>query len=594
MARSPALSRGAGPAARWGTPAKVAGIYLVVSVAWILLSDRALEAAGVDPDAAGWIQSVKGCGFVSLTAGLLYWLVRRELRAASEARDRARESDERFRQLADAVADVFWLTDPTVPALLYVSPAYERVFGRPRDEIYARPEAWLDAIHPDDRPAARAAADRFRRGESGEVEYRVVRPDRSVRWVRDAGFPVRDQAGQVVRVAGVAHDFTAHRELEEQYRQAQKMEAVGRLAGGIAHDFNNLLTAILGFSDVALEALPAGSPAGSAVEEVRKASKRAAGLTRQLLAFSRRQVLQPRAVDLNAVVADLGRMLRRVLGPDVELVTDLAPTLHPVLADPGQLEQALTNLVVNARDAMPRGGRVAVRTADVGAGRPGGRPGPYVLLEVTDTGVGMADEVRARIFEPFFTTKPPGHGTGLGLAMVQGFVEQSGGSVEVESAPGRGATFRVYLPRADRPAPAGGSHADIRVAPAGGETVLVVEDEPAVRALTVRVLRGRGYTVLEAGSAAEADRVAVAHPGAIDLLVTDVILPGEGGRPLALRLTAARPGLRVLFMSGYTDDEVVRHGVERDEAHFLQKPFAPAALAAKVREVLDAPAPPPA
>jgi two-component system, cell cycle sensor histidine kinase and response regulator CckA len=387
---------------------------------------------------------------------------------------------------------------------------------------------------------------------------------------------------------------TARRRLEEQYRQAQKMEAVGQLASGIAHDFNNLLTVINGYADLLLQSLPPADSSQELLEEIRRAGERAAGLTRQLLAFGRRQVLAPRVLDLNAVAADTEAMLRRVIGEDVRLATVPGPGLWPVRADPGQVEQVLLNLAVNARDAMPTGGRLTIETRNVelddeyALAHAGAHPGPHVLLAVSDTGCGMTDEVKARIFEPFFTTKGPGRGTGLGLATVYGIVTQSGGHLGVDSEAGAGTTFRVYLPRAEGPVgePKAGSGAP---APRrGAETVLLVEDDPAVRALNRHVLAGCGYTVVEAGDGDEAWRAAVRHAGGpIHLLVTDVVMPGQGGRALAERLLERHPGLKVLYVSGYTDDAVVRHGVLREAMNFLQKPFTPTALAHRVREVLD-------
>jgi two-component system cell cycle sensor histidine kinase/response regulator CckA len=388
---------------------------------------------------------------------------------------------------------------------------------------------------------------------------------------------------------------TDRRRLEEQLHQASKMEAVGQLAGGVAHDFNNLLTVITGYGALVADALPPGDPVRELVGEMVRAGERAAGLTRQLLAFSRKQVLSPRVVDLNAVVADTERMLRRLIGADVDLAARLQPNLGRVRADPGQVEQVVMNLAVNARDAMPRGGKLTVETRDVELGEdycrthPEARPGPHVLLAVSDTGCGMTEEVRLRIFEPFFTTKGPGKGAGLGLATVFGIVKQSGGSVEVYSEVGVGTTFKVYLPRADAPAAADATGPVQAAVTRGTETLLVAEDEPAVRALTCHVLRSAGYTVLEAETGEEAVRVADRHAGPVHLLVTDVVMPGGGGRELAETLAERHPGARVLFLSGYTADAVVRHGILGERADFLQKPFTPAALARKVREVLDRP-----
>ncbi len=483
--------------------------------------------------------------------------------------------------------------------ILTWNPAAERLFGYPAAEVVGRPVEVLTP--PGHRADTRGTVERVRRGER-IAPYEAVRVRKDGREVRVAvtASAVRSPDGRVIALAATYRDVTerarmeaALRESEERFRQAQKMEAVGRLAGGVAHDFNNLLTVINGFSELLAESLPAGDPGRDLAGEVRRAGERAAGLTRQLLAFSRQQVLAPRVLDLNAVVTDLGRLLRRLLGEDVELATDLMPGLWPVRADPGQVEQVVVNLAVNARDAMPTGGRLTVGTRNVTLGEadtggdPELRPGDYVLLSVSDTGVGMTDDVKARAFDPFFTTKEQGKGTGLGLATVHGIVRQTGGHVEVESEPGRGSTFRVYLPRTDGSAEAGTRGAGPGDLPRGTETVLVAEDEPAVRALTCRVLRGCGYAVLEAGGAGEAARAAGAHPGPIHLLVTDVVMPGVGGRQLAELLRADRPGLRVLYLSGYTDDAVVRHGVYHDRVHFLPKPFAPAELARKVREVLD-------
>jgi nitrogen-specific signal transduction histidine kinase/CheY-like chemotaxis protein len=392
----------------------------------------------------------------------------------------------------------------------------------------------------------------------------------------------------------VGHDVTERKRLEEQYRQAQKLEAVGRLAGGVAHDFNNLLTVSNGYADLLPAHVRGDDEAREAVEEIRRAGERASSLTRQLLTFSRNQVLQPRLLDLNAIIAVTGKMLRRLLGEDIALAVTLDPALGRVRADPGHLEQVLLNLCVNARDAMPRGGKLTIETRNVelddafARAHLEVRPGPYVLLAVSDTGVGMTAEVKAHIFEPFFTTKGLGKGTGLGLATVYGILQQSGGAIGVYSEAGRGTTFKVYLPRADGSGPEEGDRPEAAATPRGNETVLVAEDEGPVRVLVGEVLRAYGYGVLEANDGAEAIRVAEGNAGPIDLLVTDVVMPGMSGRALAQHL-ALRPSLKVLYVSGYTDDAVVRHGVLEAETAFLQKPFRPDDLARKVRAVLDAP-----
>ncbi len=386
----------------------------------------------------------------------------------------------------------------------------------------------------------------------------------------------------------------ALRESEEQLRQAQKMEAVGRLAGGIAHDFNNLLTAIVGHSELLLGDLDGQSALCNELDEIRKAAERAASLTRQLLAFSRRQVLQPRVLDLNAVVADMEKMLRRLIGEDIELRTALGAGLGRVKADPGQLEQVLMNLAVNARDAMPRGGTLTIETADVeldnGYARRhvGVRPGPYVRLAVTDTGCGMDAEIRARVFEPFFTTKGPGRGTGLGLATVYGIVKQSGGNIWVYSEPGRGSTFKVYLPRVDEPLEAQPPGAPGRSS-AGTETILLVEDDESVRGLACRILAREGYTVLEARDGNEALAIGERHGGPIHLVLTDLVIPGKQGTEVASCLASLRPDTKVLYMSGYTERALFQQQVFDPGTPFIEKPFTPAALARKVREVLDGP-----
>ena len=400
-------------------------------------------------------------------------------------------------------------------------------------------------------------------------------------------------AGRRARLV-LARDVTAQRHLEEQLRQSQKMEAVGQLAGGIAHDFNNLLTAILGSTQLLLHNTPPGDPRREDAEEIRNAGMRAAELTRQLLAFSRRQVLAPKVLELNAVVTNMQRMLQRLLGEDVELATALDPAAGAVSADPGQLEQVLLNLAVNARDAMPSGGRLGVATsrltlAEEHIERRHRMPaGDYACLAVTDTGVGMDEGTQAHLFEPFFTTKEVGKGTGLGLATVYGIVKQSGGYVWVYSEPGRGTTVKVYLPRVAGEAAAAPlaapSLAEVR---GGDETVLLVEDATPVRTMARRGLEGRGYLVLDASDGPAALELSARHAGRIDLLVTDVVMPGMSGRELAERLAPHRPSMKVLYTSGYTDDTMVRQGVLTAGVAFLQKPFVPDTLARKVREVLD-------
>ncbi|MDB4931136.1 MAG: Blue-light-activated protein [Myxococcaceae bacterium] len=388
----------------------------------------------------------------------------------------------------------------------------------------------------------------------------------------------------------------ALRRTEEQLRQTQKMEAVGRLAGGVAHDFNNLLSVVLGYNDMAIADLRPGDPLRENLEEVRKAGERAAGLTRQLLAFSRQQVLQPRVVSLGEVLLGMERMLARLVGEDVVLTVAPPSGSGCCWVDPGQIEQVVMNLVVNARDAMPTGGRLTLETSDLDLDETfcdlhlGARSGPYVMLAVTDSGGGMDEATRVRIFEPFFTTKEVGKGTGLGLSMVDGIVRQSGGTIWVYSEPGVGTTFKIYLPRVQGPVdPARPSW--VALPRGGSETVLLVEDEDQVRAVTHSMLRRGGYRVLEARSAGDALLLCERYEGTIDLLLTDVVMPGVSGPELARRLAPLRPAMKVLFMSGYTDDTIVRHGVLMAGVAFLEKPLTPESVGRKVRRVLDAPAP---
>ncbi len=425
-----------------------------------------------------------------------------------------------------------------------------------------------------------------------DVEATWKRKDGHLLTVQLSVRAVRNGTGHVEYYETFVRDVTDQRRLQQQLLQSQKMEAVGRLAGGIAHDFNNLLTVITSYSDLLLEDLGTDDPKRSDVEQVRKAADGAAALTRQLLAFSRQQVVEPRVVSLNAVVESLQKILRRVLGEDVDLATTPGADLGAVRADVGQLEQVLMNLAVNARDAMPTGGKLTIETGNVehdpafARGQGAAAVRQFVMLAVTDTGVGMDEATKARIFEPFFTTKAPGKGTGLGLATVYGIVQQSGGFIWVYSEPGHGTTFKIYLPRVDAPAE-GAVVAAVGPVARGTETVLLAEDSAAVRAVARQVLERQGYTVLEAPDGELALQLAQRHSGPIHLLLTDVVMPGMSGRQLADRLALARPDMKVLYASGYTDDSVVRHGVLEEGTPYLQKPFTPESLARKVRDVLD-------
>ena len=433
------------------------------------------------------------------------------------------------------------------------------------------------------------------KGVVAGFECEVYRKDWSKLWISENIRAVHSESGSVILHEGSVEDITERKSLEEQFRQAQKMEAVGKLAGGVAHDFNNLLTAIIGYCDLNLEQLAPENPIRADIEEIRKAGERASCLTQQLLAFSRKQVLQPRVLDVNSVVSEIQKMLQRLIGEDVQLQTVLDPALGRVKADPGQMEQILMNLSVNARDAMPDGGKVTIQTANVELDEQYARahvavnPGPYIMVAVSDTGCGMDRETQDRIFEPFFTTKNIGFGTGLGLSMVYGIVKQSGGSVWVYSEVGKGTTIKIYLPRVE------GEVQEIERATSlvqlarGTETILLAEDDAGVRKLTNAVLTKVGYNVVEAVNGVAALSMCKNLEGEIHLLLTDMVMPEMNGPELVRQLAGMRPHMRVLHMSGYTPNAIVQHEVFEERMSFLQKPFTPSALAKKVREVLDNP-----
>jgi len=530
-----------------------------------------------------------------------WWLERLRAAMAGElerkkATDAVREREELVQLLLDSTAEAIYgidlhgncmLANPTCARLLAYADA-EQLKGR-------NMHALIHHHYPDGRPypeeecpIARIRETRQGTHVKDEVFWRADGTKFDAEYFAYPMWRGKELVGAVVTFLDMTHQKT----LEEHLRQAQKMEAIGQLAGGVAHDFNNLLTIITGYSELLLLSTPPDDPNREMLDEIRKAAQRSASLTRQLLAFSRKQVLAPKVLDLNDVVRDTERMLRRVIGEDVHLTATLHPQLGSVKADSGQLEQVLLNLAVNARDAMPQGGRLTIETSNVvldenyAKSYADVRPGSYVMLAVTDTGTGMTEEVKRRVFEPFFTTKGARKGTGLGLAVVHGIVKQSNGTIEVDSEPGVGTSFKIYLPRVEQAAPTGKSWPGLGPAPRGTETLLLVEDEDAVRALTSFTLRQCGYTVLEASHGEDAIRIATNHQATIHLLVTDVVMPGMGGRVLAERLLGLHPEMKVLYLSGYTDDAVVRHGILHEEVDFLQKPFSPNALAHKVRAVL--------
>jgi len=511
------------------------------------------------------------------------------LYSVAERKGWTEEARARLSSAVEQASDSIVITSPE-GAIVYVNPAFERTTGHARDEVVGQDLRGLKQAE-DGSGFAEALGSGAAGAEPWSGRLTGKRRDGSLTEEEAALSPVWDAHGRLVNHVALLRDVTRERRMEEQLRQSQKMEAVGQLAGGVAHDFNNLLTVITGRCHFLQQRLGGEGPGARDVTLIVEAAQRAAALTRQLLAFSRRQVLEMRVLDVNSVVAQVEKMLRRLIGEDIDLVTVPAQDLGCVKADPGQLEQVLLNLVVNARDAMPRGGRVTIETASVVGGTEDGPagipPGPHTMLAVSDNGSGMDAETLSHIFEPFFTTKGRDRGTGLGLATVYGIVAQSGGHIAVESEPGQGTVFRVYLPRVDEPADRLAPPSTGAEARGGQETILLTEDAVDLRALAREVLTRRGYQVLDAADGADALALAERHPGPIHLLLTDVVMPRVSGRELAERLAARHPAMKVLYMSGYTDDAVLRHGVLRSEVAFLQKPFGPGALARKVREILD-------
>jgi PAS domain S-box-containing protein len=509
------------------------------------------------------------------------------------AEEALRESEARYRELFEDAPIAYHEVD-TEGIVRRVNQAECNLLGYPASEILGK-HIW-EFLAPEERELNTEAIRAKIRGEqpASSLQRLYVRRNGERVPVEIHENLIRNQNGNVIGVRSAMLDITGRRTLEDQLRQSQKMEAVGRLAGGVAHDFNNLLGVIIGYSELLLDRYPPSDSKLKHIQEIKKAADRAAGLTRQLLAFSRKQVLAPRRLDVNAVVANISGMLRRVIGEDVELITVPAPSLGNVKADQGQLEQVILNLALNARDAMPRGGKLTIETTnfdldDAYARRhPSVKPGPYVMLAVSDTGHGMDAETQSHIFEPFFTTKESGKGTGLGLATIYGIIRQSEGHIWVYSEPGKGTTFKIYFPRvqeAAEPLRPGAFPIEIR---RGTETVLMVEDEESLRHVTREFLQASGYQVLEARHAAEAIAIVEQHAQPIHLLVTDVVMPKMSGRDLAQRLLLLRPNLKVLYMSGYTDDAILHHGVLDQGVAFLAKPFTRASLARKIREVLEA------
>ncbi len=505
-----------------------------------------------------------------------------------ESLNRLQASEERYRSLVENLEDVVFSVD-LEGRVTYMSPACSS-FGFAVHEVVGRPFAQF--VHPNDLPELTRSVEEAFAGRAAPANFRIYDRAGTIHSVRAASRLVVED-GRPAGLTGVLVDLTAQRRVEDQLRLSQKMEAVGRLAGGIAHDFNNLMSVVLSYVGFALESTPEGNPVRPDLEEIRLAAERAANLTKQLLAFSRRQVLDPEQVSLNRVVAGIEGMLRRLIGEDVQLRTTLPPDLGDVRVDPGQIEQVIMNLAVNARDAMPKGGTLTIETSNVeldeeyASRHVAVKPGPYVLLAVTDSGCGMDAATRAQVFEPFFTTKEPGKGTGLGLATTYGIVKQSGGNIWVYSEPGLGTTFKVYLPRHAASAGAGPRPKHGHPGGGHGETILVVEDEVGVRAAAKRILANAGYNVILASGGEEALATCRSHEGSIDLLLTDVVMPGMDGREVAGAVGALFPGIRVLFMSGYAENAIVNEGILDADTNYIAKPFNATDLARRVREILD-------
>jgi|HubBroStandDraft_6_1064221.scaffolds.fasta_scaffold00054_66 two-component system cell cycle sensor histidine kinase/response regulator CckA len=523
------------------------------------------------------------------------------LAAIAMERDRAKAelsaAEDRYRTLVERLPAITYVAElGACGPWHYVSPQIESMLGFSPTEWLSDSANWIDRVHAEDRASVLAVEERFLKDRDlFQAEYRMLARDGRVLWFRDEAVMLPTTDDEPFLMQGVMYDITERKRLEDQLRHSQKMEAVGLLAGGVAHDFNNLLMLIQAHNERLRAALAPGAPAQKESLGIEHAVTRAAGLTSRLLAFSRKQVLQPKVMDLNEVLSEVAKMLDRLIGKSIAFQVVPAAQLWPIKADLGQMEQLILNLAVNARDAMPQGGNLLIETrnAEIGASHPrlrdGGRPGRYVTLVVSDTGVGMDRETQARMFEPFFTTKEPGKGTGLGLAIVYGVVKQIGGWIHVDSKPGQGTAFEIYLPRAEEnKAPvAVAKILDLAAVPKGTETILLVEDEAGIRELAGDFLQGLGYMVLTAMDGDEALRIAEGHEVLIHLLVTDIVMPNVGGNELAKRLRQVRPQIKVLFMSGYPDHPALAGGGLGLHTTVLQKPFSLDALAHKVRSVLD-------
>jgi PAS domain S-box-containing protein len=567
-----------------GAPLKVG--EQVVGVIGLI---RAVHGRSFDRHEAALLNGYAQLASIAFDNARLYADAQRELTARTQAIAALRDSEELYRLITENTRDLITLLDQE-GCCVYASPSCSSILGYAQIELIGA--AITDIVHPDDQAAVAEQMQRLAHSGAAQAAFRARHASGAWRWI-ETFWTATTQDGMRYHVA-VGRDITERKRLEAQFLQAQKMEGIGRLAGGVAHDFNNLLTAIMSYTELARDGLAPGDPVAQDLDEVAGAARRAADLTSQLLAFARKQIIEPQALNLNTLLKGMDRLLRRVIGEDVDLEVRLAPELDYVKADPGQIEQVLINMAVNARDAMPDGGKLIVETRNIALDpsfaeqQIGLEPGAYVLLEIGDTGVGMDAETQRQVFEPFFTTKERGRGTGLGLATCYGIIKQHGGSIVLYSEVGLGSTFKIYLPRVAAPLAPSSHQETPSTAPNGCETILLAEDETAVRTLASRVLRERGYTVIEAADGVEALHAAQERNGtAIDLLLTDMVMPKMGGGALAARMQELYPGIRVLFISGYTDSALIQYGQLASGTEFMHKPFSPADLARKVRELLD-------
>lgn len=528
---------------------------------------------------------------VDLGEGDVVFAVGRDVTALHETVRKLQLSEQKYRSLIENVPGAVWSAKST-SEVSFVGPHAEEIFGyTPQELERADQEQRLGTVHTDDLPRVRAAMDAlFLNGAPLDIEYRRRHKNGSWLWIHNRAQRIPNAEGGTERIDGVAYDVTKHKQVEEQMFRAQKLEAVGQLTGGVAHDFNNILAVIFANVHFVIEALPVGDPRRDDAEEIKHAAERAAGLTRQLLAFSRQQVLTPVDLELDGLVSGVEKMLRRLISEDIRFDIEAGAAGCYVHADSGQVEQVIMNLCVNARDAMPGGGvlRIVTTSAELDGSRDGVPSGRYVRLSVCDSGTGMTDEVKRRVFEPFFTTKGPGKGTGLGLATCYGIIKQSGGFIEIDSSPGHGARFHVYLPRVDAPSTSRRPSMLPAAVSRGDETILLIEDDDVLRSSLTRFLSNCGYEVRSAANAKAAQCLFDEHHAAIDIVVSDVVLPDANGIALLERIVSAKPGLKTVLMSGYTDHAMLERRELDESSNFMHKPFAPKELAARLREVLDA------